>query len=44
MGLGASNLQEWVQDLLKKVVFKVKHMLIWAHAERSPNVNIWACI
>lgn len=23
MGLGASNLQEWVQDLLKKVVFKI---------------------
>lgn len=23
MGLGAGNLQDWVQDLLKKVVFKV---------------------
>ena len=23
MGLGAANLQDWVQDLLKKVVFKV---------------------
>ncbi len=23
MGLGPGNLQDWVQDLLKKVVFKV---------------------
>lgn len=28
MGLGAGNLQDWVQELLKKVVFKVQLLLL----------------
>ena len=32
MGLGASNLQDWVQDLLKKVVFKVTYYAEARHA------------
>ena len=34
LGLGSGSLQDWIQDLLQKVVFKVKHMICKAELHK----------